>query len=74
MSFSESAVIKDLIQEDKGLAQAAAKLAAEPEAQVAVLQGQMADITQDVKAVVVCTQAEYDALSPSATTLYIITD
>jgi hypothetical protein len=32
----------------------------------------LATITQDVKAIVVCTQAEYDALTPDAETLYLI--
>lgn len=35
---------------------------------------QLSDITQDVKAIVVCTQTEYDLLTPVATTLYIITE
>lgn len=34
---------------------------------------QLASITQDVSAIVVLTQAAYDALTPDAATLYLIT-
>lgn len=33
---------------------------------------QLNDITQNIKAIVVCTQAEYDALTPDSTTVYLI--